>query len=75
VVTDTGVSTITAPEVFRSPPGVKRAVRSITDTVWLTIHANPDNQERTEDEMADRLTVKDYDELAAHERSLLPPVE
>tara|TARA_R110002020_G_scaffold36419_7_gene109521 strand:+ start:5146 stop:5607 length:462 start_codon:yes stop_codon:yes gene_type:complete len=38
VATDEGVRTITAPETFVSPAGVKRAGYVFEDTVWTTFH-------------------------------------
>ncbi len=34
---------ISAPYISRSPPGFKRASRTLEDSVWITVHANPDN--------------------------------
>lgn len=63
VITDQGVKLMVAPQVFESPAGVKRAVRAVTDTLWLTVHANPDNVEHDSDTMAHHLTVDSYDAL------------
>ncbi len=34
---------ITAPHISVSPPGFKRASMTLEDSVWITVHANPDN--------------------------------
>lgn len=65
VVTEDGIKMITAPMVFKSPAGVKRAARVIRDTIWITVHANPDGLERDSEAMADLLTVPSY-ELVSH---------
>lgn len=66
VVTEAGVRRIQGPVVFKSPAGVKRAARVFSDTIWITVHANPDNVERDSDAMADLLTVPSYEALESH---------
>lgn len=53
---------LTGLSVFRSPGGAKRAVRTFSATIWITVHANPDN-ERDGTRIADRLTVPDFEAL------------
>lgn len=65
VVTDQGAKLMVAPAVFESPAGVKRAVRAISDTIWLTVHAHH-GEERDSDAMADLLTVPSYELLEQH---------
>lgn len=57
-----GSKDIVAPMVFKSPPGVKRALLILEDMVWTTIHKNSTN---TEDMaiLEDELIAKDYDEV------------
>jgi hypothetical protein len=43
VVTEFGVDIYTGPRTWVSESGTKRAVYALEDTVWLTIHANPDD--------------------------------
>jgi hypothetical protein len=44
VVTEAGGRQhLIAPLALISPPGTKRAVYALEDTVWVTVHANPDN--------------------------------
>lgn len=65
VATEDGVRLMVAPSVFESPAGIKRAVRAISDTIWLTVHAY-DGEERDGDTMADLLTVPSYELLESH---------
>jgi len=44
---------IEAPCTLISPPGVKRALYMLEDTVWTTVHHNPDN-EKDLDELEQR---------------------
>lgn len=41
--TDRGMETITAPHVWISPPGAKRALVALEDCEFTTVHLNPDN--------------------------------
>lgn len=41
VVTEFGEFEYEAPYTFVSQPGTKRALATLTDTIWTTIHANP----------------------------------
>lgn len=66
VVTEEGIKRIQGPLVFKSPAGVKRAGRVFRDTIWITVHANPDNLERDNAAMVDLLTVPSYELLASH---------
>lgn len=44
VITETGgVEHLIAPVSMISPKGTKRIVRSIKDSVWITVHSNPTN--------------------------------
>jgi hypothetical protein len=44
VVTEAGGREhLIAPLALISPPGTKRAVYALADTVWCTVHLNPDN--------------------------------
>jgi hypothetical protein len=44
VWTEDGMKVIRAPFTFVSLPGTKRVGLALLDTVWTTIHANPDNE-------------------------------
>ena len=65
VVTEDGYQLKVAPDIWESPPGVKRAVRALSDTIWATVHAY-DGEERDGDAMADLLTVPSYEALESH---------
>jgi hypothetical protein len=57
-----GAKEIVAPSVFKSPPGVKRALLILEDMIWTTIHKNEFNIQ----DMAvleDELIAKDYSEV------------
>jgi len=43
VWTEDGMKIVTAPCTLISRPGTKRVGFALEDTVWTTIHANPDN--------------------------------
>jgi hypothetical protein len=43
-----GEETLTGPLSIISPPGTKRALFSITDLVWVTVHHNPTNTQDLE---------------------------
>jgi hypothetical protein len=45
VATNEGVVQMTGPCIVKSPAGVKRAGYAVTDTTWLTVHANHDNEQ------------------------------
>jgi hypothetical protein len=61
VVTEsTGTERITGPVFMISEPGTKRALKSITDLVWITVHANPTNTEDLR-ELEERAIAEDYD--------------
>lgn len=57
-----GAKEIVAPCVFKSPPGVKRALQILEDCVWTTIHKNETN---TEDMsvLEEELIAKEYSEV------------
>ena len=40
-----GYSRIIAPKCFISQPGTKRVVYAYADTIWVTVHLNPDNEQ------------------------------
>jgi quercetin dioxygenase-like cupin family protein len=63
VTTEFGKEYFEAPHVFVSDVGTKRAVRSVEDTLWLTVHLTRHDSEEHVDEIVDDLTVKEYQEL------------
>lgn len=62
VLTEDGYRKVTAPAMFKSPAGVKRAGFAHEDTIWTTIHANP-TDERNIEKLEEMLTVTSYEEL------------
>lgn len=59
VATEEGVVHLTAPQYFTSPPGVKRAAITLTETVWVTVHHNPTNT-RDLVKLENQLIAKDF---------------
>ena len=49
--------------IFSSPAGSKRASVALEDTIWITVHANPDN-ERDVDKLEARLVTNNFEELS-----------
>jgi quercetin dioxygenase-like cupin family protein len=62
VMSEDGVKRIRAPQSLISPPGTKRVGYAHEDTIWITVHANPENLVDT-DEIINYLTVDDYAKL------------
>ena len=62
VMTEDGIKRVRAPAVLRSYPGLKRAGYAHEETVWLTVHQNPDN-ERDIDKLEDRLFADSFEGL------------
>ena len=62
-----GVERLVAPQSIISKAGTKRVVKTITDTIWITVHANPTN---TQDlEKLEKITIAEsYDE---YEKNLI----
>jgi quercetin dioxygenase-like cupin family protein len=44
VLTENGPVEMCGPCVLVTKPGTKRAVYAVTDSVWITVHVNPDNE-------------------------------
>jgi hypothetical protein len=53
---------VTAPCMMVTPAGTKRAVYVHTDTIWVTVHANPNNETDLQ-KLENMLIAKDYDAL------------
>ncbi len=62
VVTEDGPVRIKAPYSGITPAGTKRALFTHEETVWTTIHLNPDNTEDLE-VIEGRVIAKDFKEL------------
>ena len=48
--------------IFSGTPGMKRAMVVLEDTVWITVHANPDN-ERDLEKLEARFIANNFEEL------------
>ena len=66
ILTETGVTRLVAPCMMVSAAGVKRVVYTHEDTVWINVHANPENIEDLE-ALEDKIIAKNYAELEAAE--------
>lgn len=69
VATEEGVVHLTAPQYFVSPPGVKRAAITLTDTVWINVHANPTNEHNLA-KIEERLIAKSFTEFDKYAEKL-----
>jgi hypothetical protein len=67
----TGARYLMAPHTFETPAGAKRAVYALTDTLFTTVHSNPDNS-RDVDALESFLIAQDYSFL---ESDLCPSVQ
>ena len=65
VVTEgAGTETLEAPMSIISPPGTKRIVHALEDTVWITVHVT---KETDLDKIEDYVIAKSYDEFLEYE--------
>jgi hypothetical protein len=62
VLTEFGVERLKAPQSMVSLAGTKRIVFTHEDTIWITIHANPDNLTDL-DKLEELIIAKNYAEL------------
>lgn len=62
VTEDGGIERLKAPLAMISPAGTKRIVYAHEDSVWVTVHHNPDNL-RDLKQLEDLIIAKGYDEL------------
>ena len=58
VWTEEGMRRLTASTVIKSKPGMKRTGATVTDSIWITVHHNPENIQDT-DELWDMLVTND----------------
>lgn len=56
-----GCERLKGPLSIISPPGTKRALRALTDLVWITVHHNPTNTQDL-DELEEFIIAEDYEE-------------
>lgn len=64
VLTEHGVQRYTAPCVIVSSIGIKRIGHAFSDTTWITVHANPDD-ERDLEKLKARFTAPTFEALGA----------
>jgi hypothetical protein len=63
VATEFGTKFLTAPCVFVSEVGLKRAVYAEEDTIWVTVHQTKFTGEENLDKMEDELIAPDYSNM------------
>lgn len=59
VVTENGVVEMAAPFMFKSPPGVQRALIIHEDMIWTTVHRS---EHRDLDKLEEQLIAKDFND-------------
>ena len=62
IMSEHGIARVQAPYYMVSPVGTKRVVYTHEDTVWVNIHANPENSLDLK-ELEDKIIAKDYKEV------------
>lgn len=70
VFTEHGAKRIKAPYTMVAPPGTKRAVIALTETIWTTFHAT---ESRDLTEIEAQVIAPDYEELESFLRRLECP--
>ena len=65
VWTEDGMKTLTASTVIKSQPGIKRVGYAHEDSVWITVHHNPDD-ERDVKKVEARLFTDTFEEFNCH---------
>lgn len=66
VYTEGGMKRLKASTVIKAQPGMKRCVFAHEDSVWITVHANPDNETDIK-KLEDRYVTDDFAKLTAAE--------
>lgn len=66
VMTEDGVRHLKASTVIKSQPGIKRVGYAHEDSVWITVHLNPDD-DRDTDKIEERLIAKSFAEVPGSE--------
>jgi quercetin dioxygenase-like cupin family protein len=70
VWTDEGMKDLKASTVITSKPGIKRVGYAIEDSVWITVHHNPENVKDVP-KLEEMLVVNSFEELPASIRESL----
>lgn len=63
VMTEDGVKRLKASMVIKSQPGIKRVGFAHEDSVWITVHHNPDDAQDI-DQIEERLIAKAFEEIS-----------
>ena len=68
-----GLETLTGPMSIISPAGTKRALKALTDLVWITVHHNPTNTQNLEEleQIVIAPSYEAYDKFISKQRSFL----
>jgi len=71
VTEDGGHERLSGPCSIMSPAGTKRALRAVTDLVWITVHHNPTNTQNLKvlEEIVIADTYKDYERFVESENN------
>lgn len=67
IATEDGPVEISAPYISVSPPGTKRAVYALEDSIWICFHAT---EERDLEKIESQFIAKDFDELIEHQEDV-----
>jgi quercetin dioxygenase-like cupin family protein len=67
VYTEGGMKRLKASTVVKAQPGMKRCVFAHEDSVWITVHANPDNETDIK-KLEDRYVTDDFAKLPEETR-------
>lgn len=70
VLTEEGVERLVGPCMFVSPVGVKRVVYVHEETVWVNVHANPQDSTNL-NELEGMIIAPNYDELPLEKKPCL----
>lgn len=68
VQTEDGMKRLEASTVIHSKPGIKRVGHALEDSVWITVHHNPDNL-RDVPKIEERLVVDTFDQFLEFQQS------
>lgn len=62
ILEEGGARRVKAPASFITPPGTKRIVYTNEETIWTTVHLNPNNH-RDIDKIEEEIIAKSFDEI------------
>ncbi len=68
ITEDGGLIMMSAPQSLISTKGCKRAIYTMTDVRWVTVHLNPNGHTEICDELENGIIAKDYSEIGYVER-------